>query len=109
MIKDRGDKQDFHSLVVADFDLDGDPDVFSGGGPLSGTSHKCYLWLNTAPKGKSPTTNHWKQYIVANKPCHEAVGADVDRDGDIDICAKPWSTGNEHYYLENLIVNRKPR
>jgi hypothetical protein len=26
----------------------------------------------------------------------------VDGDGDIDICTKPWSTGNEHVFLMNL-------
>ena len=36
-------------------------------------------------------------------PCHEAVGGDVDGDGDVDICSKPWSTGNEHFFLENLL------
>jgi len=43
LIKPRGDQQDFHSLVVADFDGDGDADVFSGGGPLSAPGrHTCY-------------------------------------------------------------------
>ncbi|MBE0534380.1 MAG: VCBS repeat-containing protein [Phycisphaerae bacterium] len=104
IIKDRGDKQDFHSLIVADFDLDGDLDVFSGGGPLSAKgSHKCYIWENTAGQGKRPTSDKWNEHIIAHKPCHEAVGADVDGDGDIDICSKPWSTGNEHFYLQNLL------
>lgn len=102
MIKDKGDKQDFHSLVVADFDLDGDPDVFSGGGPLSKKGrYLCYIWENTAGVGKRPVSEKWKEHIVARKPCHEAVGADVDGDGDIDICSKPWSTGNEHFFLQN--------
>jgi hypothetical protein len=103
MIKDKGDQQDFHTLVVADFDGDGDPDVFSGGGPLSaGKSHTCYIWENTAGLSKRPTSGTWIEHIVAKKPCHEAVAGDVDGDGDIDICTKPWSTGNEHVYLRNL-------
>jgi hypothetical protein len=106
MIQDEGERQDFHSLVVADFDLDGDQDVFSGGGPLSAPdSHKCYVWENTAgPKGR-PTSERWVEHIVARKPCHEAVGADVDGDGDIDICSKPWSTGSEHFFLRNMAKN----
>ncbi len=104
IIKDKGDMQDFHSLVVADFDLDGDLDVFSGGGPLSAKgSHKCCIWENTAGPGKTPTADKWVQHIIAHKPCHEAVAGDVDNDGDIDICCKPWSTGNEHFYLQNLL------
>jgi hypothetical protein len=103
LIKARGDQQDFHSLVVADFDGDGDADVFSGGGPLSAPGrHCCYIWENRAGPDTRPMDDQWKEHIIARKPCHEAVGADVDGDGDIDICSKPWSTGNEHYYLENL-------
>ena len=102
IIKEKGDRQDFHSLVVADFDMDGDMDVFSGGGPLSGAPHKCYIWENTAGAGKNPTSQNWIEHVVAEKPCHEAVGGDVDGDGDIDICTKPWRTGNEHFFLKNL-------
>ena len=104
IIKEKGDRQDFHSLVVADFDMDGDMDVFSGGGPLSGAPHKCYIWENTAGAGKNPTSKNWIEHVVAEKPCHEAVGGDVDGDGDIDICTKPWRTGNEHFFLKNLKV-----
>ncbi|MBN1845367.1 MAG: VCBS repeat-containing protein [Sedimentisphaerales bacterium] len=108
LIKPKGDRQDFHSLVVADFDNDGDLDVFSGGGPLSGENmHRCYVWENTAGKGNPPIAGRWIEHIVARKPCHEAVGGDVDGDGDIDVCAKPWSTGNEHFYLRNLTSENK--
>lgn len=105
IIKDKGDGQDFHSLVVADFDNDGDMDVFSGGGPLSSKKPmKGYIWENAAGKGKRPTSDQWKEHIIAEKPFHEAVGGDVDGDGDIDICSKPWSTGNEHVYLRNKLI-----
>jgi len=104
IIRDNGGKQDFHSLAVADFDLDGDWDVFSGGGPLSAKdSHTCCIWENTAGKGGRPTPDKWIEHVVARKPCHEATAADVDADGDIDICSKPWSTGNEHFYLRNML------
>ena len=102
LIKDKGDQQDFHSLVVADFDGDGDADVFSGGGPLSAGKHLCYIWENAARAGECPSSEKWIEHIVARTPCHEAVGADVDGDGDIDICSKPWSTGKEHFFLRNL-------
>lgn len=103
IIKDKGEGQDFHSLVVADFDNDGDWDVCSGGGPLSSAPHKVYIWENTAGKKKNPTSENWVEHVIAEVPCHEAVGGDVDGDGDIDICFKPWSTGNKHWYLENTL------
>jgi len=102
MIKDKGSGQDFHSLCVADFDNDGDYDVFTGGGPLSQQTMRCYVWENTAGKGNTPTSSDWTEHHIIDKPCHEAMCGDVDGDGDIDICSKPWTTGNEHFYLQNM-------
>jgi hypothetical protein len=91
--------QDFHSLAVADFDNDGDLDVFSGGGPLSKDIHRCFIWENADGRG-----GVWKEHLILEgKRCHEAKAADVDADGDIDICTKPWD-GNLHLYLRNLLV-----
>jgi len=91
--------QDLHSLAVADFDNDGDLDVFSGGGPLTESPpHKWFIWENLDGRGQN-----WKAHIILTGPrCHEAKAADVDNDGDIDICSKPWN-GNEHIYLRNML------
>jgi hypothetical protein len=95
-------QQDFHSLAVADFDNDGDPDVFSGGGPLSQTTHKSFVWENLDGKA-----GRWKEHmILEGKRCHEAKAADVDGDGDIDIATKPWN-GSLHIYLRNMLVEDK--
>ncbi len=92
--------QDFHSLALADFDGDGDQDVLSGGGPLSTDTHQLLIWENVSGKGQL-----WKEHIIlTGKRVHEAVAADVDQDGDMDICSKPWG-GGLHFYMENKLVD----
>jgi len=106
LIRDRGRNQDFHSLVVADFDGDGDFDVFSGTAPLTAEGqHGCSIWENRAGPNARPTADLWVEHRVHSGPCHEAVGADVDQDGDIDIAFKPWSNGNVHVYLQNRRID----
>jgi hypothetical protein len=94
-----GIKQDMHSLCVADFDNDGDLDIFSGGGPMTSELHKrCFIWENTDGSGEK-----WSAHeVLFNKECTDAVAADVDHDGDIDICGKTWKS-DEIYFLMNTL------
>jgi hypothetical protein len=98
IIKAPGHTQDFHTLAVADFDDDGDLDIFSCGGPLTSGTPTWSIWQNL--DGKAAT---WKeQEIFRGVECHEGVAGDVDRDGDIDIASKPWD-GDHHVYLQNQL------
>jgi hypothetical protein len=100
------DKDFFHSVVAADFDNDGDLDIFAGQnvGPS---------WIFENLGGASAFAEH---RIVADGRGHEARVGDVDCDGDLDIMGKPWGDQGEggeqsmpprvHLYLRNLVVDR---
>lgn len=92
-------EQDLHSLCVADFDNDGDLDVFSGGGPMTKDLYKrFFIWENADGEGVK-----WEKHEVAFKTeCIDAVAGDIDGDGDIDIVGKPWK-GDFIYILRNKL------
>jgi hypothetical protein len=98
----------YHSLVVADFDGDGDSDVFSCEmeGIAGDRPPRWFLWENTDGAGK-----RFVEHVIldARLGGHLAVGADFDGDKDIDLVSKLWrprkdnaNGGNNHVdFLEN--------
>lgn len=96
LISGENTNQDTHSLVLADFDDNGNMDILSGGGPLSQGKHKLFIWENMNGDGSS-----WKEHLILEGyRSHETVAGDVTGDGLVDIVSKPWR-GGLHYFLEN--------
>ena len=100
----------YHSLVVADFDNDGDADVFTCEmeGIAGDKPPRWFIWENTDGKGQKFVE---RVVLDANLGGHEAVAADFDGDGDMDLISKLWrprkdnaNGGRNHVdYLENLL------
>jgi hypothetical protein len=107
-----GTRGSFHSLVVADFDLDGDLDVFAAEQEdpnllPAGAPPRWYVWENLDGRA-----GRFAERIVLDKRLggHDVLPADVDSDGDIDLLSKIWSRWKENGnggrvhadWLENL-------
>jgi pimeloyl-ACP methyl ester carboxylesterase len=80
-----------HSLAVADFNGDGRPDIASNEQeellPPGRTNPRWVVWENLGGL-------KFKEHIVldARLGGHELQAADIDGDGRIDLCSKPWGT-----------------
>ncbi|MBN2508588.1 MAG: VCBS repeat-containing protein [Verrucomicrobia bacterium] len=105
----------YHSLVVADFDNDGDPDVFSCEmeGIPGDKPPRWFIWENRDGRG-----GQFVEHVIldANLGGHLIVAGDVDKDGDLDLVGKLWrprkdnaNAGRNHVdLLENRRVTSSP-
>ncbi|HUF62420.1 MAG TPA: VCBS repeat-containing protein [Verrucomicrobiales bacterium] len=101
----------YHSLAVADFDRDGDLDIFTVEmeGIAGARPPRWFIWENMDGKGAE-----FVERVILDNALggHEAVVADVDGDGDLDIASKLWrprkdngNGGRNHAdFLENLLI-----
>ena len=102
----------FHSLGVADFDNDGDLDIFAGEQEDPDTYMTQDGKLPMKPPGLIERGVIWENVGTATEPSfepvvfqidnpgfHEAQLGDVDGDGDMDIVSKIWNKDSPAYTL----------
>jgi hypothetical protein len=84
----RKDYEGLHSLVLADFDRDGDLDIFTAEMHHGDNPDKVAVFENLDPGG-----NLWAEHLIDTTGSHNARVADVDGDGYPDIVGKNYEAG----------------
>jgi len=104
LIKDSTDGQDFHSLLVADFDGDGDGDVSSVGNANGAGTPKAYVWERLGASGKA-----WKEHVINEGLFgHDAAAADFDGDGVPDLVVANRGSNTVSLLMGRSSSRRRP-
>ena len=96
-----------HSLRLADFDGDGDMDIFTAEMSMSGyikqvPPHKVAVFENIDIQ-----KNEWREHIVSETGSHNAHVGDINGDGLPDIIGNNWNNRMKEYPLKAEVwINR---
>jgi hypothetical protein len=95
-----------HSLELADFDQDGNLDIFCAEMHTPGHGDKATMWIFFGD-GKG---NFKREAIATGIGNHESQVGDLDGDGDIDILGKPysWDTPRVDVWLNETVAPARP-
>jgi len=94
------DRTHNHTCQLADFDRDGDLDF------LTAQMHQSDEDRVTIFENTDGTGRNWTEHIIGRTGSHNAIIADIDGDGWLDVVGKNWSQTNPIQIWYNTLSMR---